>query len=167
MSPTFDNKPDLDLFPPDPATVAAEKRAQELEAELKRRDSQPPKKNGLEEEAVAPAPLSLAGANTIKGTLKDFLMVLSAAVVLVGIYYGFQGSIAKAEENASRAIAGIEVLDRRLNRHDTDLKVIEEKAQFQAQDLDRRFGEVKQGQVDMEKRLLDALREVKLEIRRK
>jgi hypothetical protein len=165
MSPTHDGKPDLDLFPPDPATVAAEKRASELEAELKRRDSQPPRKNTPPDEPAAP--ISLAGTNTIKGTLKDFIIILASAGTLIGIYYGFRGSIAKAEEGAASAAVAIQVLDRRVNRHDTDLKVIEEKAQFQAQDLDRRFGEVKQGQADSEKRLLEALREVKMEVRKR
>ncbi|MBU1767908.1 MAG: hypothetical protein KJ648_07390 [Candidatus Omnitrophica bacterium] len=165
MSP-FTNKPDLDLFPPDPATVAAEQRAAaleaELKAELKRRDSQPPHKHEPEEPAV-----SLAGANTIRGTIKDLILILATTGTLIGIYYGFKGSVAKAEEGAAANAVAVQVLDRRVNRHDTDLKVIEEKAQLQAQDLDRRFGEVKQGQADMERRVLESLKELKVEIRRK
>lgn len=102
-------------------------------------------------------------------TLKDLVAAAIALIGVVSSYYILKGSVASAEEKAQVAIvsaAKVEVVEKRVNRHDTDLAVVEKKVDAFEKDLNRRFQEVKDEQRAGEQRILDAVKELRGEVRR-
>lgn len=112
----------------------------------------------------------LKPTSSVLFTLKDLIAAAIALIGVVSSYYILKGSVASAEEKAQAAIvsaAKVEVVEKRVNRHDTDLAVVEKKVEAFEKDLNRRFQEVKDEQRAGEQRILDAVKELRSEVRRR
>jgi len=107
-------------------------------------------------------------------SLRDIVTIVVALVSVISTYFIFKYSVAEANDKAgtavnrsAEAITAAQAVERRVNRHDTDLAVVEKKVEAFKEDLDRRFADVKDSQKESEKRILDAVRDLRQEVRRK
>lgn len=128
----------------------------------------PPEHN---HEAPAPAPVS-AETKVLFG-IKDLLQFIALVITACGLYFGIQASVAKADSSAEdagkvAAAAALKTAEvaKQVQDHETTLKVIEATKKAEKEDLDRRFQEVKDTQVKSETRVLEAIKDLKVEIKR-
>ena len=139
--------------------------------------SQPPRKNVPDLDLF---PNVQSGASTPLSTetrvlfgIKELIQLVSAVALACGIYYGLQGSIAVADTKATDAAAAVVVAQKQaeqvaaqVREHETVLRITEATKQAEVKDLDRRFGEVKKAQEDSEKRVIQAISDLKNEVRK-
>lgn len=140
--------------------------------------SQPPRKNipdlDLFPEPQAPAESTLSANTRLLFGIKDLIQLGVGLVAVIGLYYGLQGSVASADAKATEAATAVvaatvkaEEVAKQVREHETVLRVTEATKKAEKEDLDRRFNEVKKAQEDSEKRVIQAIVDLKLEVRRK
>lgn len=118
-----------------------------------------------------PAGMAEFGPSSRLGlTAREAAGVVSAVVLMtatvLGAYYAATSAMAQTETTASQALAASTETAKTVAEHATRLEVARVSAKAQREDLDRRFGEVKAEQKASETRILEAVRELRADIRK-
>lgn len=117
-------------------------------------------------DSVQPEPIQ-PDKTKVLFTLRELGAAVLALLSIFGSYFAMKTAIASAEEKVTTAAVTVASVEKQVNSHETRLALVDKQTALFKEDLDRRFNEVKEAQRDSERRILDAMRELKAEIRKR